>query len=272
MFALGPMAKAAKLKHSTGTQNFEAPLERLRSRLNWVVAYIRFDAARVWGLRGQIKVKGQINGFAFRTCLFPTRDGRHFLLINKGMQKGARVGEGNSARFEIDLDREKRVVKIPGPLHVLLKQERSLSRWYDGLTPSVRNDIAKWITDPKSQEAHTRRAEQMAERLFAVMDAERELPPILLLAFGRNRARGQVGRLCRIRVGEPIFSASSTIALPMPRAAASAKCSMTPFRLPREPPRERESLRMGVRARGRAASKSGHYNPTRCNCCHHKGA
>lgn len=190
MFALGPMAKAAKLKHSTGTQNFEAPLERLRSRLNWVVAYIRFDAAKVWGLRGQIKVKGQINGFAFRTCLFPSRDGRHFLLINKGMQKGARVGEGNSARFEIDLDREKRVVKIPGPLHVLLKQERSLRRWYDGLTPSVRNDIAKWITDPKSQEARTRRAEQMAERLFAVMDAERELPPILLLAFGRNpRAR-----------------------------------------------------------------------------------
>jgi len=118
------MAKAAKLKHSTGTQHFEAPLERLRSRLNWVVAYIRFDAAKVWGLRGQIKVKGQINGFAFRTCLFPTRDGRHFLLINKGMQKGARAGEGNSARFEIDLDREKRVVKIPGALQVLLKQER----------------------------------------------------------------------------------------------------------------------------------------------------
>jgi hypothetical protein len=47
------------------------------------------DATTVWGLRGQIKVKGEINGFAFRTSLFPRRDGSHFLLINKRMQKGA---------------------------------------------------------------------------------------------------------------------------------------------------------------------------------------
>ena len=35
-----------------------------------------------------------------------------------------------------------------------------------------------------------RRAEQIAERLLAIMDAERELPPILQVAFARHpRAR-----------------------------------------------------------------------------------
>jgi uncharacterized protein YdeI (YjbR/CyaY-like superfamily) len=171
-------------------ERFEARLERLRSRLNWIIVYLPFDAAQVWGLRGQIKVKGEINGFAFRTSLFPTREGRHFLLVNKQMQKGARAIEGSVARFQIALDREERTVTIPNELKRILSEDRSLRRWHDELNHSARNDIAKWITEPKSAEARIRRAEQIAERLLAVMEAERELPPILQVAFSRHpRAR-----------------------------------------------------------------------------------
>ena len=102
---------------------------------------------KLWGLRGQIKVKGEINGFAFRTSLFPTREGRHFLLVNKRMQKGARAVEGSVARFQMELDREKRTVTIPDELKRILSEDRSLRRWYDKLNHSTRNDIAKWITD-----------------------------------------------------------------------------------------------------------------------------
>jgi uncharacterized protein YdeI (YjbR/CyaY-like superfamily) len=137
-------------------------------------------------LRGQIKVKGEINGFSFRTSLFPTRDGRHILLVNKRMQKGARVFEGNVARFQIELDTEERRVTIPRELTYILAEDRSLRRWYDELNHSTRNDIAKWVTEPKSAEARVRRAEQIAERLLGVMDAERELPPILQIAFARH--------------------------------------------------------------------------------------
>ena len=86
------MPKAPKAKPTPAAKRFEARLERIRSRLNWVIIYVPFDAAQVWGLRGQIKVKGEINGFAFRTSLFPTGEGRHILLVNKRMQKGARAG------------------------------------------------------------------------------------------------------------------------------------------------------------------------------------
>jgi uncharacterized protein YdeI (YjbR/CyaY-like superfamily) len=125
----------------------------------------------------------------------PTREGWHFLLINKQMQKGARAAEGSVARFRIELDREERTVTIPGQLKRILSQAplteaRALRRWYDGLNHSTRNDIAKWITEPKSAEARVRRAEQIAERLLNVMEAERELPPILQVAFARHsRAR-----------------------------------------------------------------------------------
>ncbi|MGZ4836023.1 MAG: YdeI/OmpD-associated family protein [Terriglobales bacterium] len=185
------MPKASKAKTTQAPKKrFEARLERLRSRLSWIIVRMPFDAARAWGKRGQIKVKGEINGFAFRTSLFPTREGRHFLLVNKRMQKGARAVEGNTAHFQMELDNEERTVTVPDELKGMLNQDRSLRRWYDELNYSTRDDIAKWITDPKGAEARVRRAEQIAERLLAVMDAERELPPILQVAFARHpRAR-----------------------------------------------------------------------------------
>jgi hypothetical protein len=180
------MPKAVRSKPKRSIQHFEAPLERLPSRLQWTIVYLGFDAGKVWGLRGQIKVKGEINGFRFRSSLFSTREGRHFLLINKEMQRGAGVGEGNVARVTIELDLEERRVDPPVHLTRILKQDRSLRRWYDELNYSTRNDIAKWITEPKGDEARERRADQIAERLLAVMEAERELPPILQLAFARR--------------------------------------------------------------------------------------
>jgi uncharacterized protein YdeI (YjbR/CyaY-like superfamily) len=184
------MPRASKTKRASATKHFEARLERMPSRLNWVIIHIPFDAAKLWGLRGQIKVKGEMNGFAFRTSLFPTGAGAHILLVNKRMQKGARVGAGNIARFRMEFDNEERIVTIPDELQLILYQDRSLRRWYDKLNHSTCNDIANWITEPKSSEARKRRTEQIAERLLNVMEAERELPPVLQVAFARHpRAR-----------------------------------------------------------------------------------
>ena len=180
------MSKASNAK-SQSAKSFAALLVRRRSRLNWIIVHLPFDAARVWGLRGQIKAKGKINGFGFRTSLFPAGDGRHILLVNKKMQKGARVGEGSVAHFELQRDLEERNVTIPDELRSILGQDRALRRWYDGLNHSTRHDIGKWVTDPKTRTARLRRADQIAERLLTVMEAERELPPILQLAFARDR-------------------------------------------------------------------------------------
>ena len=65
----------------TPRKSFQAELERGYSRLNWVIVRIPFDVVRVWGARGLLKVRGEINGFEFRTSLFPTGQGRHVLLV-----------------------------------------------------------------------------------------------------------------------------------------------------------------------------------------------
>lgn len=180
------MGKAPQSRNAACARHFRATLERMQSRLNWTIIRVPFDANRVFGMRGQINVKGEINSFPFRTCLFPSKPGGHILLVNKKMQKASGARAGAAADFRLKLDPEKRIATIPDPLKRILAGDRSLRRWFEGLNQSTKNDIAKWINDPKSKEARARRVEQIAERLLAVMDAERELPPILQVAFARN--------------------------------------------------------------------------------------
>jgi uncharacterized protein YdeI (YjbR/CyaY-like superfamily) len=79
---------------------------------------------------------------------------------------------------------------VPAELKRILAEDGLLRRWFNELNYSTRNEISKWITEAKSSDARMRRAEQMAERLLATMEAERELPPVLRLAFaGDARAR-----------------------------------------------------------------------------------
>jgi uncharacterized protein YdeI (YjbR/CyaY-like superfamily) len=173
------------------SKTFHATLERLRSNLGWVVIRIPFNVQKNWGTRGMFRIKGEINGFAFRTSLFPTRKGEHFLLVNKKMQAGANAFEGNTAEFFLEPDTEERVINVPTEFKRFLAQDRSFRHWFDALSYSIRKWISDWIVQPKSTEARVRRAEQVAEQLFSAMEAERELPPALKLAFTRDpRALG----------------------------------------------------------------------------------
>ncbi|MGA2094819.1 MAG: YdeI/OmpD-associated family protein [Candidatus Acidiferrum sp.] len=167
-------------------KSFHATLERLRSNLGWTVVWIPFDVHKVWGSRGRLKIRGEINGFSFRTSLFPTKKGEHFLLVNKKMQEGAGTTEGSTAEIWLEPDLEERVVTIPAEMKRILAEDRSFRSWFETLNYSVRKWITDWVTQPKSCASRIRRAEQVAEQLFSAMEAERELPPALKLAFTRD--------------------------------------------------------------------------------------
>jgi uncharacterized protein YdeI (YjbR/CyaY-like superfamily) len=175
-----------KIKAKLVVKSFKAALERMPSNLGWVIVRIPLDVPKVWGTRGMLKVKGEINGFAFRTSLFPTGKGYHYLLVNKRMQAGANAAPGDTALFRLEPDTEKRVATVPTELQRILNQDRALRKWFDQLSYSIRKWICDQISNVKSPAARVRRAEQVAEQLLSTMEAERELPPVLKLAFARD--------------------------------------------------------------------------------------
>jgi len=171
----------------TSTQKrFKATLERLPGGLGWTIVRLPFDAAKAWPKRNRMRVKGTINGAAVRTSLLGLGEGGQMLLINKQTQKQAHVYLGGTADIVLEPDLEERIPTVPPELAKLLKQERSLKKFYESLNPSARSDIAKHISHPKSPESRTRRAEQLAERMMLAMEGEKELPPILQIAFRRT--------------------------------------------------------------------------------------
>jgi uncharacterized protein YdeI (YjbR/CyaY-like superfamily) len=173
-------------------KKFRATLERMPGNLGWVIIRVPFDAAKAWGKRGQIRVAGTVNGFAFRTSLFPTGRGTHYMLVNKAMQKGGRALPGATAEFRLEPDTEERVLTMPVEMRRALDQDKALRKFFESLSPSTRRDIARVIGEAKHAETRVRRSEQLAERLMLVMEAERELPPVLQAALARN-AKAQQG-------------------------------------------------------------------------------
>jgi uncharacterized protein YdeI (YjbR/CyaY-like superfamily) len=181
-----------KTKPKAVAKSFKATLERVESsNLGWVMVRLPFHVEKVWGVRGQLRVKGEINGFAFRGFVFrgallPTGRRYHFMLVTKTMQAGAAVRAGDTAHFHIQPDWEVRKAVVPAELTRALSQVRPLRRWFDSLSRSMRSWFCRQVTQPKGAAARVRRAEQIAELLLSTMEAERELPPILKAAFARD--------------------------------------------------------------------------------------
>jgi uncharacterized protein YdeI (YjbR/CyaY-like superfamily) len=168
-------------------KSFKAVLEPLRNGLGWVIARVPFDVAKAWPERRRLRVRGEIEGFAFRTSLFASAGGAgHFLLVNKKMQAGAKATVGERVRIRLEPDLEERAVETPPELERALKGDRRLPKWFAGLSDSMRYEISKWVSEPKSAAAREKRAEGMAERLLLTLEGEIEPPPILQAAFQRQ--------------------------------------------------------------------------------------
>jgi uncharacterized protein YdeI (YjbR/CyaY-like superfamily) len=175
-----------KRKPKLVAKSFKATLEHIPSKLGWIIIRIPFDVSKVWGTRAKVRVKGEINGFAFRTSVFPTSKGYHCMLIKRSMQTGANAAPGETAQFRLVPDTAKRVAIVPAELQRILNEDRSFRRWFDELSFSMRKWICDWIINVKNPASRVRRAEQVAEQLLSTMEAELDLPPILKRAFASD--------------------------------------------------------------------------------------
>ena len=173
-------------KKSTA-RKFRAVLEEPPSELRWITVRIPFDVTKAWPERRGMRVRGEINGFPFRTALFPHPLGEgKMLLVNKRMQAGAKAKVGAIVDVTIEPDFEERPAVMPPELAKALKGDRRLRKWFDGLSEYTRRTFGALVDEAKSPEARQRQADQIAERLLLTLEGELETPPILRAAFQRQ--------------------------------------------------------------------------------------
>ncbi|MBB6143955.1 uncharacterized protein YdeI (YjbR/CyaY-like superfamily) [Silvibacterium bohemicum] len=177
------MAKSAK--------TFKATLKPDGTPLNWTVVSVPRSVIDGLGEGKRPRVRGEINGFSFRTSLFSNGKGDFTLLVNKKMQKAVGVTLGSVAEFRLEPDVEARAVAMPPELKRAMAASAALRKYYDKQSYSFHKYSSGMITQLKSAEARTRQAERLAEIFLAMLEGEKEPPPILQAPFVRNPLAAQ---------------------------------------------------------------------------------
>ncbi len=180
-------SRQSKPKPPATKKTVVTTLERFGGKLNYTGARIHLDVHKIWGTRGALRVRAEVNSHVFSTTLFPTGGkGYHWMVVNKRVQAAARIGVGSKVRLTLQPETKKREYSIPPELTRFFRESKTLRKFFDTFSESTKREIAWWIGAAKHAETRVRRAEHLAERLLATMDAERELPPLIAVALARN--------------------------------------------------------------------------------------
>ncbi|HTB98730.1 MAG TPA: YdeI/OmpD-associated family protein [Terracidiphilus sp.] len=168
-------------------KSFRAVLEATGTHLHWVIVRIPIDLKRAWPGWKTRRVRGEINGFAFATTLFPGAKGVGLtLLVNKKMQAGAHARAGDEVRITVEPEMDAGPREIAPELEKELKADKQLQQWFGKISPSMQRGISNFVDQAKGAGTRKSRAEKMAESLMLAMEGELEPPPLLRAAFQRQ--------------------------------------------------------------------------------------
>jgi hypothetical protein len=153
-----------------GAQNqktFKAKLEAVGPGGSWVIMRVPFRVEEVWGTKARMSVKGTINGYAFRSSIFPDGNGGHTMMVNKQMQAGAKVQPGSSATFTLAPDSGPRVVKVPPDLKKALAANEKAKSQFAEFSYSQRKAYVDCIESAKRAETRVKRIRKAVAMIAA---------------------------------------------------------------------------------------------------------
>jgi len=155
----------------------------------WSFVRVPFDPHQCWPEQDRMRVKGTLQSalggeeFPFLSTLMGSRDKSYVLLVTKKVQRGAGVGLGDKVVITLEQDNDGASAAPPPELAKLLKQDRSVKKWFDKLPYGMRKYIVQRILECKSADARERRAEKYMETILLTMEGEESLPPLLQIVF-----------------------------------------------------------------------------------------
>ena len=109
--------------------------------------------------RGQVAVKGVMNGHAFQAVLEP--DGRrgHWLQVDEKLRQVLAVSEGDTVTLKVKPAKEWPEPDIPDDFQAALAGAPDISEVWQSITPMARWEWVRWINATKNLQTRERRVE-----------------------------------------------------------------------------------------------------------------
>src|SRR5579863_8636512 len=123
-----------------------------------------FDVFEVFQLKGRVPVKGTINGFPFRSSLMNMGEG-HMMVVNAQLRAGARCKGGDTVDVVMELDEDKRNVKIPAYLKKIINSDAKAKEFWPKLSFTHQKEYVREIEGAKRPETREKRIAAMMHAL-----------------------------------------------------------------------------------------------------------
>jgi uncharacterized protein DUF1905/bacteriocin resistance YdeI/OmpD-like protein len=146
------------------SQRTRVPTIRFDAVLNavdkWTIVRLPERASAQLPSRGQVAVRGTINGHGFETVLEPDGYMGHWMRIDGELQRTAALSAGDTVTLEIESLREWPEPNVPKDLETALASapQKIQDLWRD-ITPMARWEWARWVNATQNPDTRKRRVE-----------------------------------------------------------------------------------------------------------------
>ena len=149
------------------TKKFEAVLERPEGTGAWTYLRVPLQVSGPFGAKGQIKVKGTINGLEYRSTLMPQGDGTHYLVVKKEVRDQIGATKGSKVQVVMELDNAPRKVDLPADFKRALAGDAAAKTAFTKMAYSHQKEYLQWIEAARRPETRARRIGEVLKRIVA---------------------------------------------------------------------------------------------------------
>jgi hypothetical protein len=145
---------------------FQGVLKRPETVGKWTYVEIPLDLSAIFGKKGQITVRGTLNGVPFRSKAMPHGDGTHYLVVSHATRVAAGVVVGDTVQVSLEADREVRQIVPPADFAQALEANPSAKEAFEALAYTYRKEYVEWIESAKKGEDRKARIQRAIELLL----------------------------------------------------------------------------------------------------------
>lgn len=155
-----------KMHEASGRMSFTALIEKPDDGMDTAYISIPFNVEKVYGTKGQVKVKAWFDDHPYRGVLANMGTGCHIIGLRKDIRAAIGKKAGDEVKVILERDTEERVVDVPADLKEALKRSPKAEKFYSALSYTNRKEYAVWVSSAKKQETREKRLADTIQKLL----------------------------------------------------------------------------------------------------------
>ena len=144
---------------------FESTLQKPDITGSWTYLVIPLNIEEIFGSKGQVKVRGTIDGYPYRSSAMPSGDGTHYMVVKKEIRDKIKATQGSIVTVTMTRDQEERIVALPDDFKKALESDERAYNIFGTFSYSHQKEYVDWIESSKTDATRLRRIHKAIEKI-----------------------------------------------------------------------------------------------------------